>query len=106
MRTLTSLRKRSVVTESGHTLGRCHDVRGELDTSRLRVTGLVLGRRGLLEHFGIGAQASASSVRQRVAHVVPWKDIVRFEAERIVVRDSTPTSRGKERRGQPGIEAG
>jgi sporulation protein YlmC with PRC-barrel domain len=90
VRTLTSLRRRTVVTESGHTLGRCHDVRGELDSSRLRVTGLVLGRRGLLEHFGVGAQASASSSRVRDADVVPWKDIVRFEAERIVVRDSDP----------------
>jgi len=90
MRTLTSLRRRKVVTESGRTLGRCHDVRGELDASGLRVTGLVLGRRGHLEHFGIGAQASATSVRVRDADVVPWKDIVRFEEDRIVVRDSDP----------------
>jgi sporulation protein YlmC with PRC-barrel domain len=90
MRTLTSLRRRKVVTESGRTLGRCHDVRAELGASRLRVTGLVLGRRGHLEHFGIGAQASATSVRVRDADVVPWKDIVRFEGDRIVVRDSDP----------------
>ena len=90
MRTLTSLRRRKVVTESGRTLGRCHDVRAELGASRLRVTGLVLGRRGHLEHFGIGAQASATSVRVRDADVVPWKDIVRFEEDRIVVRDSHP----------------
>lgn len=88
MRTLTSLRRRKVVTESGRTVGRCYDVRGELDASGLRVTGLVLGRRGFLEHLGIGAQASATSVRVRNADVVPWKDIVRFEEDRIVVRDS------------------
>jgi hypothetical protein len=52
------------------------------------VTGLVLGRRGHLEHFGIGAQASVSSARVRDTDIVPWKDIVRFEANRIVVRDS------------------
>ena len=75
------------MTESGETLGRCHDVRGELGASRLRVTGLVLGRKGHLEHFGIGAQASASSARVRASDVIPWKDIVRFEADRIVVRD-------------------
>ena len=75
------------MTESGETLGRCHDVRGELGASNLRVTGLVLGRKGHLEHFGIGAQASASSAQVRDSDVIPWKDIVRFEADRIVVRD-------------------
>jgi hypothetical protein len=63
-------------------------VRAELGESRLRVTGLVLGRKGHLEHFGIGAQASASRERVRDVDVIPWKDIVRFEANRIVVRDS------------------
>ena len=89
MRTLSSLCGRRIVTESGETLGRCHDVRAELAASRLRVTGLVLGRKGRLEHFGIAAQASASSARVRDTDVIPWKDIVRFEADRIVVRDST-----------------
>jgi sporulation protein YlmC with PRC-barrel domain len=89
VRTLSSLCGRKIVTESGETLGRCHDVRAELGASRLRVTGLVLGRKGHLEHFGIGAQASASSTRVRDTDVIPWKDIVRFEADRIVVRDST-----------------
>jgi len=49
---------------------------------------LVLGRRGHLEHFGIGAQASASSARVRDSDLIQWKDIVRFEADRIVVSDS------------------
>ena len=88
MRTLSSLRGRKIVTESGRELGRCHDVRAELGASRLRVTGLVVGRRGHLEHFGIGAQASASSTRVRDTDVIPWKDVVGFEADRIVVRDS------------------
>jgi sporulation protein YlmC with PRC-barrel domain len=87
VRTLTSLRTRKIVTENGQTLGRCHDVRAELGASKLRVTGLVLGRKGRLEHFGIGAQASASSTRVRDIDVVPWKDVVRFEENRIVVRD-------------------
>jgi len=87
VRTLSSLCGRKIVTESGEALGRCHDVRAELGASRLRVTGLVLGRKGHLEHFGIGAQASASAERVRDTDVIPWKDIVRFEAGRIVVRD-------------------
>jgi len=88
VRTLSSLCGRKIVNESGEALGRCHDVRAELAASRLRVTGLVLGPRGHLEHFGIGAQASASSARVRDTDVIPWKDVVRFEADRIVVRDS------------------
>jgi sporulation protein YlmC with PRC-barrel domain len=86
MRTLSSLTGRKIVNESGEELGRCHDIRAELGASRLRVTGLVLGRKGHLEHFGIGAQASASSARVRDTDVIPWADIVRFEEDRIVVR--------------------
>jgi len=87
VRTLSSIVRRKVVTESGGHLGHCYDVRGELTTSRLRVTGLVIGRRGRLEHFGIGAQASASSNRVRDGDVIPWEAIIRFEADTIVVRD-------------------
>ena len=86
MRTLSSLTGRKIVTESGEELGRCHDIRAELGAAKLRVTGLVLGPKGHLEHFGIGAQASASSTRVRDTDVIPWADIVRFEEDRIVVR--------------------
>jgi sporulation protein YlmC with PRC-barrel domain len=87
VRTLSSIVRRKVVTESGDKLGRCYDVRGELTQSRLKVTGLVIGRQGRLEHFGIGAQASASSNRVRDGDVIPWEAIIRFEADTIVVRD-------------------
>ena len=87
MRTLSSIVRRKVVTEGGEDLGRCFDVRGELTESRLKVKGLVIGRRGRLEHLGIGAQASASSARVRDGDVIPWEAIVRFEADTIVVRD-------------------
>jgi sporulation protein YlmC with PRC-barrel domain len=87
MRTLSSIVRRKVVTESGEELGRCFDLRGELTQSRLEVKGLVIGRRGRLEHFGIGAQASASSNRVRDGDVIPWEAIIRLEADTIVVRD-------------------
>jgi len=93
VRTLSSLLGRKIVTENGKKLGRCHDVRAELGASDLRITGIVLGRKGRLEHFGIGAQASASPERIRDADVIPWESIVRFEEDRIVVRE--------ESRGQP-----
>jgi len=89
MRTLSSLRGRKIETESGRSLGRCHDLRAELTSSALRVTGLVIGRRGRLEHYGIGAQASASAARVRDVDVVPWEAVLRIEGDRIVVRDDT-----------------
>ena len=79
MRTLSSLLRRKVVTESGHSLGRCRDLRGELTSSRLEVTGLCVGGGGLLEHLGI---------RSHDPYVtVPWTAVVRIEGGQIVVRD-------------------
>jgi sporulation protein YlmC with PRC-barrel domain len=77
MRTLTSLQHREVVTESGRKLGRLYDLRGQVTPRTLTVTGLVVGRRGLLEHLGIVDRAKP----------IPWDDVVRIEGERIVVRD-------------------
>jgi hypothetical protein len=51
------------------------------------VTGLVVGRHGLFEHFGIAGQASASAARVRDSDVVPWEAIVRLDGDTIVVRD-------------------
>jgi sporulation protein YlmC with PRC-barrel domain len=87
MRTFSSLKNRQVVTEGGRKLGRCHDLRGELTASSLRITALVVGRRGFLEHFGVGAQASATPARMRDVDTIPWTAVVRIEGERIVVRD-------------------
>jgi len=79
MRTLSSLLRRKVVTESGDSLGRCYDLRGELTRSKLRITGLCVGHGGWLERLGI---------RGHDAHqTVPWSAIVRIEGTRIVIRD-------------------
>jgi sporulation protein YlmC with PRC-barrel domain len=80
VRTYSSFLGRTVETESGRNLGRCRDLRGELRASELRVTGLVVGAGGRLEHLGI--------VRRR-RDCVPWDALVRIEADRIVVRDGT-----------------
>jgi hypothetical protein len=55
---LSELLNREVVSESGRRLGRVHDVRGELVEGRLRVTGLVAGKLGILERYGIGTHGS------------------------------------------------
>jgi sporulation protein YlmC with PRC-barrel domain len=79
VRRLSSLLRRKVVTESGLRLGRCYDLRGEVTSSSLRVKSLCVGRRALLEHFGVA--------RHDRHDEVAWSSIVRFERDRIVVRD-------------------
>jgi sporulation protein YlmC with PRC-barrel domain len=83
MRTLSSLLRRKVVTESGHSLGRCYDLRGELTATTLRVTGLCVGHGGWLERLGI---------RGHDAHqTIPWSSVIRIEAGRIIIRDEDST---------------
>jgi sporulation protein YlmC with PRC-barrel domain len=73
-----------VRTEGGERLGRVHDVRGELGPRSLKVTGLVVGKLGLLERLGLGAPGSGVRIRSR--DVVPWKDVVRADRRGVVVR--------------------
>jgi sporulation protein YlmC with PRC-barrel domain len=91
MRPLTSFLNRAVVTESGRKLGRCYDLRADLGPTSLKVKALVVGRTGLIEHFGIGPgkHATASKDKVRGHDTVPWEAVVRLEQGRIVVRDGT-----------------
>jgi sporulation protein YlmC with PRC-barrel domain len=84
----SELSGRKVVTESGLQLGRVHDLRGELESGRLRVTGLCAGRLGLLERYGVGTKGSGGAGEAKVhGHsVIPWERVVRVGAE-IVLRD-------------------
>ena len=85
---LSELLNRKVVTESGQSLGRVHDVRGELVGGQLRVTGLIAGKLGILERYGVATHGSGGP-RQPKVHghpVIPWERVVRVGAE-IVVRD-------------------
>ena len=85
---LSELLNRKVVTESGASLGRIHDVRGEIADGRLHVTGLAAGELGVLERFGIGTHGSGGPSQAKVHghHIIPWERIVRVGAE-VVVRD-------------------
>jgi sporulation protein YlmC with PRC-barrel domain len=76
-----------VATESGDQLGHVHDLRAELTSRTLKVTGLVVGRLGLLERLGIGAPGSGSGLRSH--DVVPWSAVIRADARGVVVRDGT-----------------
>jgi sporulation protein YlmC with PRC-barrel domain len=79
VRTLSSILRRHVVTDSGRSLGRCYDLRGELSAGRLSITGLCIGRRGWLEHLGIREKKPPTCI--------PWSSVVRIEGKRIIVRD-------------------
>jgi sporulation protein YlmC with PRC-barrel domain len=88
---LSELLNRKVVTESGQSLGRVHDVRGALVGGRLQVAGLVAGELGLLERYGIGIDGTGGPGEAKVhGHpVIPWKRVVRVGAA-VVVRDESP----------------
>jgi sporulation protein YlmC with PRC-barrel domain len=85
---LSELLSREVVSESGLRLGRVHDLRGELEDGRLRVTGLAAGGLGLLERYGIGTRGSGGPSQAKVhGHpTILWERVVRVGPE-IVVRD-------------------
>ena len=75
----------SVRTESGERLGRVHDLRAELRPRTLKVTGLVVGKLGLLERLGIGPPTAAARIRTH--DVIAWTDVVRADRRGVVVRD-------------------
>ena len=85
---LGELLGREVVTESGERLGRVHDVQGELEEGRLRVTALVAGAPGILERLGVGARGKGGARRaKRHDHAaIPWERVVRVGRD-VVVRD-------------------
>ena len=85
---LGELLGREVVTESGERLGRVHDVQGELEEGRLRVTALVAGAPGILERLGVGAPGKGRARRaKRHGHAaIAWERVVRV-GRNVVVRD-------------------
>jgi sporulation protein YlmC with PRC-barrel domain len=83
MRTLSSFLGRAVETESGRALGKCRDLRASIGHGLPTVDAIVVGRRGRLEHLGIGKP------RAHRPDAVPWEAVVKIEGARIIVRDGT-----------------
>jgi sporulation protein YlmC with PRC-barrel domain len=83
VRTFSSFTGRMVETESGRQFGKCRDLRATLGRGRPTVDAIVVGRRGWLEHLGIGRPSAHRP------DSVPWDSVVRIEGRRIVVRDGT-----------------
>jgi sporulation protein YlmC with PRC-barrel domain len=81
---LSALLGSPVKTTAGKRLGRVWDVRARFDGDHLVLTGLVVGRVGLLERLGFGA--AGSSERLRTTDAIPWSDVVEAKDGRVIVR--------------------
>jgi sporulation protein YlmC with PRC-barrel domain len=92
----SELLNRKVVTESGRKLGHVHDLRAVRRGDRLLVTGLLVGRHALLEHFGLSIARGRSGTKMRNSvDVVPWDAVLRLVPGRVVVRDGTELPRAR-----------
>jgi hypothetical protein len=83
---LSTLRRAAIVDEDGKTLGHFADFVCRRGASRAKVDGVVWGRIGLLERFGLTDVAEQT---------VEWRDVVGVERERIVVRAPRAGKRSK-----------
>ncbi len=73
-------------TESGERLGRVHDLRAERAGGHWRLSGLVLGHRGISARLlGTGPDTMIAG------EVIGWEAVSRLEVGSIIVRDA-PTS--------------
>jgi len=83
MRRLTELLRIDVVDEDGKSLGSLMELRGRGATARggvrkdAKLDTLLFGAPGLLEHMGLREATSCEAA---------WKDVLRVERHRIVIR--------------------
>jgi sporulation protein YlmC with PRC-barrel domain len=83
---LTDLINCQCVTEDGRVLGRVFEFRAHKRRGQLEIEDLLLGRYALLERYGAGRHRTPERRKGDTVHEVPWKDVVRIEKRRIVVR--------------------
>jgi sporulation protein YlmC with PRC-barrel domain len=77
-----------VETQSGERLGRVHDLRAEADEGRLTLTGLVIGRGGMLARLtGSGPDPLVSG------DTIPWRAIASLSDGLVVVCDGAASDR-------------
>jgi len=75
-----------VSTPSGRSLGRVHDVRAVLEEDGgLVVTGVVVGKLGVLERLGVAAIGRGE--RLRGDDVVAWRDVLEAGPHGVIVRE-------------------
>jgi hypothetical protein len=75
-------------TESGEPLGHVRELRAERADDHWRLSGLVLGRRGIsVRLVGTGTDATIAG------EVIGWEAVSRLELGSIIVRDAPPSAR-------------
>lgn len=75
-------------TEAGERLGHVHDLRAERAGDHWRLSGLVLGRRGMSARLvGSGPDPLIGGA------VIGWEAVSRLDAGSIIVRDGTTSAR-------------
>jgi hypothetical protein len=82
----TDLLGARVVNESGETRGHVYELRADRQEDGLRLVGLGVSSRGLLERFGVAGARRSEPVLPR--DVYRWEDVVGLDEGRVVVRDS------------------
>jgi sporulation protein YlmC with PRC-barrel domain len=73
-----------VHTESGRKVGRVHDLRATTTAGDCLLTGLVVGRGGMLARLAGGGAGAGPT---RGGEVVPWQAITDLKDGRITIRD-------------------
>jgi sporulation protein YlmC with PRC-barrel domain len=88
---LSSLIAAEVVTEDGESLGHVYDVRARLlersvDGYRWRVSGLVIGSRGVRERLGLDTARTERPIARR--DLIDWDSVVEIDEDegRVTVR--------------------
>jgi hypothetical protein len=83
---LTDLINCRCVTEDGRVLGRVFEFRARKRGGKLEIQDLLLGRHALIERYGAGRHRPPPKRKGDTVHEVAWKDVLRIDGQRIVVR--------------------
>lgn len=84
----TDLLGSELATESGERIGQVFDIRARREREgRWLITGLVVGRRGLFERFGVVGSKRPEPVL--AGDCYPWEAVIRIDSGQVVVRDGT-----------------
>jgi hypothetical protein len=76
---------RHVITQSGERRGRVYELRAEHEGERLRLTGLGVSTRALLERFGVAGARREEPVMS--GDLYRWEDVIELREGEVVVRD-------------------
>lgn len=74
-----------VLTQSGESRGRVYELRAEREDDRLRLVGVGVGSRAMLERFGVVGARRQEPVME--GDLYAWEDVVELREGEVVIRD-------------------